>query len=163
MRNIANLVAQLLLGNLSYIHSVDGNAALRNVIKTRNQVNEGGFARTGRADKGCGLSGFCRKGDMLENIRFCSVVAEGYILKLHQTFRLFHVFWCGRVFDGIFCGKHLIDTLGGNRCPWHHNKHHADEQKAHDDVHGILDKRHHIAHLQIALGNLFATKPDNQQ
>ena len=67
------------------------------------------------------------------------------------------------VSHGALTGEHLVDTLGGDRGTGHHDEHHADEQEAHNHLHGVLDEGHHIAHLQIAGGDLLAAEPDDQQ
>ena len=155
-----------MLTQIADIHTVNGNASLCCVIKTWNQVNEGGFSRTGTSDKGSCFTRFRCKADIFQDICVRTVITEGNVLKLNNTFHFFaKVFFCSlfRICNLVFGGQDLTDTISRYRCSWYHNEHHADEQEAHDNMHCILDECHHIADLKIALCDLFAAKPNDKQ
>ena len=53
-----------------------------------------------------------------------------------------------RIFNGDFLFKYLGNTVCGHICPGDDDRHQSDHQEGHNDLHGVLDKCHHIAHLQ---------------
>ena len=85
------------------------------------------------------------------------------MVEFHHAFCL----WIRRlrllgITDGRFCAEYLINTFRSNICPWNHNRHHCDHQEGHDNLHRILDKGHHITHLQVSIINSISTIVNDQ-
>ena len=159
----ADQFPQPVLGNLTDIDSVQGNPSGRHIVKPRDQVDQRGFAAAGTADDGRGLSGFCRKGNMLQHIPVRSRIVETHVFKAHhppaggkpvvQNLRI--------IVDGRLRIEHLFDSVRRHTGPWQHDGNHGKHQKGHDDLHGIGHKGHHIPHLQIAGIDSLCAEPDD--
>ncbi len=82
LRDVADLVAQVVLGDLADIDAVHQDRAIGDIVEARDQVDDGGFARAGGADEGGGLAGLGGKADIVQHILFSARVAEDDIAEL---------------------------------------------------------------------------------
>ena len=85
LRDVADLVAQVVLGHLADIHAVDQDRAVGDVVEARDQVDDGGLARAGRADEGRGLARLGGKADVVQRIFFRAGIAEGDVAELDRA------------------------------------------------------------------------------
>ena len=62
----------------------------------------------------------------------------------------------------LLCIQNLHDSSCCYTCSGEHDGHHGNHQERHDDLHRILDKRHHIAHLNISHIYAVSSRINNQ-
>ena len=98
---------------------------------------------------------------MLQNVALRSAIPEGNVPEFHLTLYLLQHFWLWLIPDFQLCLEHFLNTDCGYAGPGHHHKHHGDHQEGGDNLHGILDKGHHVADLQRGFRNGMAAYPHN--
>ena len=64
--------------------------------------------------------------------------------------------------DDCLALEHLLHTVCRNGSSREHDREHAQHQESHDDLHRILDERHHIADLHLSLINAVSSGPHDQ-
>ena len=67
LQHDADLLAQRFGGDVAHVDAVDLDRAVGHIVEARQQVDDGGLARAGRADDGDGLPGFGGEGDVLQH------------------------------------------------------------------------------------------------
>ena len=100
---------------------------------------------------------------MAQGIFLGVAVAEGNVVKTQLTAFITE---CNRVFrllNGKLRRQHLLHTVCGNHGARHHNEDHRNHQERHDDLHRVLDIRHHVAYLHGGFRNGMPTHPHDEQ
>ena len=101
---------------------------------------------------------------MLQHIFVRALIVEGDVVELHKPFDFFRqVPGLGRVLHAAFAGKDIRDAARRDGGAGDHHEHHADHEEAHNDLHGVLDEGHHVAHLHGGIRDLVAADPYDQQ
>ncbi len=153
-----------MLRQLAHIHAVERDAAGGDVVKARDQVDQRRFAAARRADERRRLAGARGEADVLEHVFICAPVAERDVLELdHASYLFRQLFGPLGIPHAALALQHVGDAPRRNGRARRHHEHHADHQKAHDDLHGVLDERHHVAHLHGGIRDLVPAHPHNQQ
>ena len=75
---------------------------------------------------------------------------------LRQYFRPF------RITDDRLTLQHFFHTVSRYSRTRKHDRDHAKHQESHDDLHGILNKCHHISHLHLTIADSMCSGPYNQ-
>ena len=133
MRGISDLFAQVFLADVLNVYAIDEDFAAGRVGKTRNHIDDGRFARAGRADKGNGLAFFDFEANVRDGFLVRAGVGISYIAEFDGAlFRKFDgVFG---IDDGLKMDEDLANTFGGDGGT-RPKKDDGDEQdKAHDDL-----------------------------
>ncbi len=76
LRDVTDPIAQVMLRDLPDVGPIHVDSALRDIVKARDQADDRGFSRTGGTDQGSGLSGLGSEADIVQNILFCTRIAE---------------------------------------------------------------------------------------
>ena len=85
------------------------------------------------------------------------------MVECEHTFLFFFKFFrCFRIMDHRPAGQNLIHTICRNSRSWKHNRQHAYHKESHNNLHRVLDKRHHIADLHLSVVDSFCTGPHDQ-
>ena len=126
-------------------------------------MDQRGFAAAGASDNRRCFSRLCRKADMLQRILRRPFITERHILKGKLALRFFQltVPGSGRIMDTGPGVQHLLDTFRSHAGTGQHDGKHGNHQEGHDNLHGISNKRHHIAHLEVSRIDPLSAKPDN--
>ena len=128
---------QILQCILADIRSVKRDLSACHIIKTRKQVDQRRFTTSGTSDNCSGLSRLCNK----INIRK-------------------HIF---RICNRTFCTYNLIYTLCSHTGSRHHDRHHGQHQKCHNDHHCVSNKCRHGTNLHISAIDPLCGNPHNQK
>ena len=92
-----------------YVDAIDCDGALDSVVETRDEVDEGGFARARLSDKGDGLAFADSEVDIAENP--IVLVFERYVVETDCVIERVDRLRIERFGDGIFGVENGIDTL----------------------------------------------------
>ena len=144
LRHVADLVAQRLQLVVAHVDAVDEHLALRGVVETRHEVDEGRFAGAGRADERDRLTLLRLEIDAFEHGVTRVGVGEAHIAEFDFAFlaRLARVLRAvGDHRLGVDDFEHALRGHVGSR-PEH--EHHAQQQEAHDDLDGVAGEHHHV-------------------
>ena len=152
-----------MLGYITDIYAIQGNTAFCNIIKPRNQIYQRGLAASRASDDRSCLTRLRCEINIVEHIFACPRITERYVVELQNALRFFRQFHCFLriMYHGCAC-EHFIYTVRRNGRPWQHDGNHAQHQEAGNDLHCILNKRHHIPDLHLSVINTVSAAPDNQ-
>ena len=64
-----------------------------------------------------------------------------------------------RIVDDCPACEHFLHTVRSHCRSWKHDGEHAQHQESHDDLHRVLDKRHHITHLHLTVIDAVCPRP----
>ena len=147
LRHVADLVAQGLQVVVAHVHAVDQHLAFADVIEARHEVDQRRFAGAGGSDERHGLALRGGEADTFEH-RFARVrVGEADVAEFHGAALagLGHVGGgLGAVADDRLGVEHFHDALRRNVGARPEHEHHAHEQEAHDDLHGVVGEHDHV-------------------
>src|SRR5260370_13616866 len=162
LRYESNAAAQFIQGELSYGTSVEQHRARSSIVDARNQIHQGRFSRTGRADHSeAGSSGNLQV-DVPENGH--SVVAEVQVAKLNFTANRLA---CGvprhKVIGdlGLF-GKDFIDSSHRCGAALKNVQDPAQGDNRPGELHHVSIEGHEITHGHATQQYLASTKPQDQ-
>ena len=93
---VMSCAAQGLQSDVGDVHVVDQDLSFLDFVVADNQAQNGGFSRTGCADKGAGLLGLDDKGDVLEDPVF-SDIGEPYMAEFDFSFEMIYVDRIGQI------------------------------------------------------------------
>ena len=88
LQHDAHLPTQRFQRDRTHVMPVNRHRSFCNVVKTRQQVDDRGFAGTGRADQRNSTAWFNMQIDQIENITTVRLVTENHIVEIDATFDL---------------------------------------------------------------------------
>ena len=154
---------QILQCILADIRSVKRDLSACHIIKTRKQVDQRRFTTSGTSDNCSSLSRLCNKINIRKHIFRGSRIPEIYMMKGNHTLTLFHGSRLFRICNRTFCAYNLIYTLCSYTGSRHHDRHHGQHQKCHNDHHCVSNKCRHGTNLHISAINPLCGNPHNQK
>src|SRR5208337_2631746 len=83
LRDIADLLAKLLLAELAHVYSSHENGARADIVEARHEVHDARFPRAGRAYYGSRPSGLRHEADAAQRILLGVRVPEAHVAELH--------------------------------------------------------------------------------
>ena len=133
LQNHAEMLAQVVTGDVARIHAVDGDRTALDLIEAHEQVDQRGLAGAGRADDGDRLAGLGLQRQVLDQ-RLGRIVAELDVVEAHQTLDVLDVL-------GVLAFGHLLGLV-------------QELEDAFGRSQGALQDRGHRAQLTERLGEL---------
>ena len=109
LRHHANLGTQAVLCDVGNILSIDQDAAFANIVETQQQIDDGGFPRTGSPYQTDFFAGTDGEIELVDNIfvgGFLRAVCEAHIVETNLATRNHQRFGVGSVHDGVRPGKY---------------------------------------------------------
>ena len=147
LRHVADLVAQGLQVVVAHVHAVDQHLALAGVIEARHEIDKRRLAGAGGADERHRLALLGGEVDAFQHRLARIRVGEADVAEFHgaSLTGFGHVGGgFGAVLDDRLGVEYLHDALRGHVGARPEHEHHAHEQEAHDDLHGVVGKHHHV-------------------
>ena len=149
---------------VAHIDAVDQHRAARNVVKTRNQVDQRRFARAGSADDADGLTFFNCKADIAQLLVAVVRIVEADIFEFdlrsaviffyRNIIRFFH--------DARLRLKDLVDALGARASLCHKNHEVGDDDHRQQNLRHVADQRDDIARFHVAEIDVDRAEPDDR-
>ena len=133
LQNHAEVLTQIVAGDVARIHAVDGNRPALDLVEAHEQVDQRGLAGAGRADDGDRLAGLGLQRKILDQ-RFGRIVAELDMVEPHQALDVLDVL-------GVLAFGHLLGFV-------------QELEDAFGRSQGALQDRGHRAQLAQRLGEL---------
>ena len=155
--------SEFMLAYPADIRSVQCNGTFRHVIEAGNQIYQRGFSASGTADNRGSFPGFCRKCYIMKDIFICPRIPEGHVAECEDPF-LPAVKCCRmlRIMNHSLAGQHFLHTVCRHCRSGQHNGKHAQHKESHDNLHGVLNKCHHISHLHLTFAYAVGSVPHNK-
>ena len=150
MRDVAQLVVETLFPVLLYVHAVHKHLSLARVVKPREQVDYRAFAAARGTDKSHCLTALGFETYVVKHVFLRVGIPETDVFKLHHA--LFVLLALRALaLDNFGLG---VDDLDDTLCRYvgsrHDHQKHAQHEKAHEHLHGILRKHRHCRIVQIS-------------
>jgi hypothetical protein len=164
LRDEADPRAQICLRHLAHVNTIHQHAPLIDVVEPRNQPRERRLARARAADDRGDLAGMRHKRHTGECGLLGARILKGYVLELDVTALGGELGLHGpRGIDDL--GRHVehfVDPCRRRRRAWQHHEHGGDHEHREENLHGVLKRRNHRAHLHRAGVDPVAAEPDDR-
>ncbi|MPM31102.1 hypothetical protein SDC9_77655 [bioreactor metagenome] len=144
------------------VDAVHLDGALGRVVQPRQQIDQGGLARSGGADDRGGAAGGHREADLLQHRRVRPGVGEADPGQGHGAVRTHLADRVGRRDDGAVGVEHLHDAIRADGRAGHHHQHHHGHHAAHQDLHQVLQERRQSADLDPSGLDLVGAEPQHR-